>query len=273
MKVEYIRNVKINIATIYPDDAEKLLENNPINRKPSKKVIKQYADDMKNGDFLFSNHTVCLSDEGKLLDGQQRLMACVEADSPFSTILVEGLPEHVIKVIDSGKKRSYADQLGMDGYANAALLAASVKMLGLIALQNPKDSGWTFTQLNRIFEKHEGLVDSVQYCKNAFNKSGALLAAIHYIAKNTGYEDRADLFIESWKGKVFNYEHDPVHYVRQKLIKADATDKKVNKMPTVTRMRYIMLSWLKFKDHIEMQQANIGPFYMDHWNKKTCGIE
>ena len=110
IRKDYIREVSISKVMITPEMARSLLENNPINRTPSKTKVNEYASDMLSGDFLFAGHTVCLSKERKLLDGKQRLMACVQSDTPFYTILVENLPEDIIRVIDSGKKRTYSDQ-------------------------------------------------------------------------------------------------------------------------------------------------------------------
>ena len=86
-------NITINIEVVTPALARQYLENNPINRRPSEAKIREYARDMENGNFLFSGHTVCFSSEGKLLDGQQRLMACVKANASFFTIVVRGFPK------------------------------------------------------------------------------------------------------------------------------------------------------------------------------------
>ena len=263
-------NITINIEVVTPALARQYLENNPINRRPSEAKIREYARDMENGNFLFSGHTVCFSSEGKLLDGQQRLMACVKANASFFTIVVRGLSEEVIKVIDSGKKRTYADQLKMDGYTNPASLASAVKMLALIGQMNPKDSGFTITQLNSVFEKHPQIAESVNFCKGTFKKADPILSAIHYIAGYTGYTQKADAFIQTWKGGIRNYENDPIVYIRERLYEDLG---KVKKMTTVTRMRYIMYSWQKFRDDQQVLAARPTSFHMDGWNKHICGLE
>jgi len=271
IRKDYIREVSISKVMITPEMARSLLENNPINRTPPKTKVNEYASDMLSGDFLFAGHTVCLSKERKLLDGQQRLMACVQSDTPFYTILVENLPEDIIRVIDSGKKRTYSDQLKMDGHKKPGLLAASIKMLTLIARKNPKDAGYyTTTQLNQVLKKHPFIVDSVDRGSNTFKKADPILSAIHYIANYTGHEHKADQFIETWKGGVKNYENDPIVYIREKLYEDLG---KVKKMTTVTRMRYIMYSWQKFKLNQPIQAARPQTFEMQGWDKTTCGIK
>jgi hypothetical protein len=268
--MDYVSEVSVSKVMITPDMAKSLLENNPINRSPSGVKVREYAHDMTNGNFMFAGHTVCVSKDRKLLDGQQRLMACVKSGRPFHTILVENLPEHVIKVMDSGKKRTYADQLKMEGYSHPAQLASAVKMLILIAQMDPKDHGYTISQLNSVFNKHKELSESVNFCKGTYKKADPILSAIHYIANQTGWEHKADQFIQTWKGGIQNYPNDPIVYIREKLYEDLG---KVKKMTTITRMRYIMYSWQKFKDDMPIQKAQPKTFFMEGWDKDVCGLE
>ena len=80
----------------------------------------------------------------------------------------------------------------------------------------------------------------------------------------------ADQFIETWKGGVKNYENDPIVYIREKLYEDLG---KVKKMTTVTRMRYIMYSWQKFKLNQPIQAARPQTFEMEGWDKITCGVK
>jgi hypothetical protein len=98
-----------------------------------------------------------------------------------------------------------------------------------------------------------------------------LLGAIHYIAKQTGYDNQADEFIKTWKDGQINYEDDPVHYIRE-LISRDALRQK--KMTTVHKMRLIMLSWNKFKSYDTLKSAKISKhaYEMDGWDLNTCNL-
>lgn len=271
MKSYQIEKVQVNKFQMTPGKAKELLELNTRNRKASDAAISLYARDMKSETFNLSGSTICVSDTGVLLDGQQRLMACIRANKPFWTILVEGLPEEAMLTIDSGKKRTYADRLKINGHENATNLAATVKMLGLIANKNPKDTGYSVSELDAILDKHPRVSESVSFCKKTFYKSDNLLSGIHYIATKTGYQEQADEFIKTWKDGQINYDHDPVVYVRNRLIQ-DQT--RLKKMTTVSRMRLIMLSWHKFKTYSELKSAKLGSqdFFMDRWDRSECGL-
>jgi len=66
-----------------------------------------------------------------------------------------------------------------------------------------------------------------------------------------------------------NYPNDPVVYIREKL---NNNERHKDKMTTTTRMKYIMLSWHKFKNSSEMNKAYLPSdgFYMDDWDTRNC---
>lgn len=109
------------------------------NRKPSQLRIKRYTGDMNNGEWYHSPQPIVLSEpnaEGKVeqSDGQQRLMSLVEASKtnpdialPFWFCINSPLANKVI--IDTGKPKSHADFLRMEGETNADKLAHAAKLL------------------------------------------------------------------------------------------------------------------------------------------------
>jgi hypothetical protein len=131
--------VKYDLTLVTPKMASEFLKLNTKNRKISESAVYQYGKDMESGHFKFNGHSVCISDKGVLLDGQQRLMASVESKKPFWTMLIEGLDEDVMVTIDTGRKRTFANQLQIREYPNASLVAATVSQLGLIAIGSPKN--------------------------------------------------------------------------------------------------------------------------------------
>ncbi|WP_344008681.1 hypothetical protein [Nocardioides lentus] len=64
------------------------------------------------------------SADGKLLDGQQRLTALVQAQISTPMVVVRGLTPDVMPTVDAGAKRNYSDALKLTGEENTATLAA-----------------------------------------------------------------------------------------------------------------------------------------------------
>lgn len=125
----YQQEPTASVRTITPDEAKRLLENNTLNRNISDRAVGAIARDMKNGDWVFNGESIKISDAGYLLDGQHRLSACVRAGVPFTTLVIEGLPNSAMDTVDAGRKRTAGDVLKMHGYVNNNKLAAAAKAI------------------------------------------------------------------------------------------------------------------------------------------------
>lgn len=122
----------MRLETITPARAEKLLTHNSQNRNPSNSLVVQYAREMEQGEWDQGNgEAIKIDTEGDLMDGQQRLMACVLSGIPLITYVVRGLPPEYKKALDQGRKRTAGDILKIEGFLNTNRLAAIVRMVRL----------------------------------------------------------------------------------------------------------------------------------------------
>lgn len=115
---------RIEVVTITPAIARAWLGHNSRNRSVKTARVAQYARDMRNGRWQFTGDAIRFSVDGILLDGQNRLHACIEAATPFVTTVIYGLPDATQEVMDSGAIRLSRDAVTLKGYANAQGLAA-----------------------------------------------------------------------------------------------------------------------------------------------------
>lgn len=110
--------------------AKKMLEGNTDNRKLRKTRVSQYADAMKRGLWDIQNDAITISKSGKLLNGQHRLSAIIEADTACQCLVLRGVDESTYTVIDAGLSRTINDALGAAGQrTNATHLSPIVKTL------------------------------------------------------------------------------------------------------------------------------------------------
>lgn len=116
----------IAIETITPDIAFKILEGNTDNRQQTQKHVRFLAKQMEDGKWKFSGDPIRISDKGRLLDGQHRLMAVVKCGMSFDFLVIRGLSEGVFDVVDTGKARGASDVLSIDKFENAGAYAAVV---------------------------------------------------------------------------------------------------------------------------------------------------
>lgn len=105
--------------TITPERAMELLERTSaagvLNRKPSMRTVDRYAIEMKNGHWKLNSESVKLDENGYVLDGQHRLMACIKSGKSFQTILMKGVPRDTFDTIDCGRNRTGTQVLQMSG--------------------------------------------------------------------------------------------------------------------------------------------------------------
>lgn len=115
------------IATITPERARELLGFNVHNRKTKSAKIAQYAREMASGNWPYTGDAIKFDTDRNLLDGQNRLLACIEADVPFVTAIVWNLPAATQEFMDIGATRNAADALTLRGYANVNILGATAR--------------------------------------------------------------------------------------------------------------------------------------------------
>lgn len=111
--------ISCKTKTITPERAKELLDRTADagvnNRKASSKTVSRYADEIKNGKWKLNSESIKLDENGYVLDGQHRLLACIQANTPFQTIVMKGVPRDTFDTIDCGRARTGTQVLRMSG--------------------------------------------------------------------------------------------------------------------------------------------------------------
>lgn len=123
------RKVSSSIETITPEQAAKLLENNIENRRISNRRVQALVRLIKEGRFVLNGDAIRVAWNGKLLDGQHRLLAIIEAGEAVRTLVVRGLDPQVFKTIDQGKQRTGGDLFYICGVSNPGVVSAAMTIL------------------------------------------------------------------------------------------------------------------------------------------------
>lgn len=131
-------NYTVTFETITPKKANAYLCHNTRNRKFRQRTVDRYADLMATGKWHYNGDTIRFADDGSLLDGQQRLMACLKAKKSFETAVVRNLPKERFVSVDSHAARTAGDVLSVENVPYHNYVAAAARLMLLI------DSG-TFT--------------------------------------------------------------------------------------------------------------------------------
>lgn len=89
-------------------------------------VVARYALDMTNGRWRKTGEAIKYDSAGHLVDGQHRLRACIKANKPFPTLVIRGIESPAVEAMDMGLKRSLADFLHREGFAETTRVAAAI---------------------------------------------------------------------------------------------------------------------------------------------------
>lgn len=123
--------VQTTIETITPKIAEQYLAMNRENRPIRRARVEQYSLQMKKGQWLFSGDPLRFDENGRLLDGQHRLLAVIDADIELEMVVMRGLETEVFKILDTGYNRQVATAIGF-GKKSATNIAAATRLLWVV---------------------------------------------------------------------------------------------------------------------------------------------
>lgn len=125
------------IETITPETAKHYLTRQARNRPVKKGHVARLAADMKAGRWDMTGEAIKFNGS-TLIDGQHRLVACVESDCAFTTLVVRGLSTDAAKVMDIGVKRGVSDAIRMFGtnqVPNTVTVAACARIIMSLRLR------------------------------------------------------------------------------------------------------------------------------------------
>ena len=95
--------MQARIETITPEKASGYLKKNKNNRAVSAPLVSRMAREMREGLWAENGETIVFNGDGRLLDGQHRLMAVVESGETIRSLVVTRVPATAFQTIDTGK--------------------------------------------------------------------------------------------------------------------------------------------------------------------------
>lgn len=263
-------NVETKIIQMTPEMCKYWLGRNPRNRPIDRRLVDQYSRDIIAGSWQLNGETICIDENGNLINGQHRCHAGIKANRSFETILVTGLKSSAMDTIDGGKKRTYSDRLRMRDVKNASAVAATISFMAQIAARNLKRPALSPKEMDRVLEVHPGIEESAAVALRSNRTISAWLAAVHYIGTYLGNKDDADAFARTLLDGQKNYEHDAAVFYRDFLFK-DVI--KHNPSHIDFRRKLFVHAWNKFVEREPMKQARIPDvFFIPGWYDLELGI-
>ena len=187
-----------------------LNELNYKNRPRKTGKIVQYATDMMNGKWLLTGETIAFGSDGFLKDGQNRLAACVRANTPFKTHVMFGIDPLAFAVMDTGANRSHSDVLSIMGVPNANKVTSTLKLFmawengktntGNLSLTNDDLRSYYVNQVDEQLIQRASKMSELVWKTTGYPASH--IGALYYKASLNGYEDDVIEFLETLRSGV-----------------------------------------------------------------------
>ncbi len=106
--------IKTEVMTVTPEMATLFLENNEGNRSVSASKVAAHVATIQSGAWKLTHQGIAFSPEGRLLDGQHRLMAIKDANQPVQIMVTWNIDDDAFAAIDGGWNRSLSFRSGLD---------------------------------------------------------------------------------------------------------------------------------------------------------------
>lgn len=248
--------MKVHIETITPERATELLGHNTSNRAANPRHIETLAKEMREGRFMTTGQTIQIADNGRLLDGQHRLLALVKAEFTCSFVVVSDLPESIFSAIDRGRRRTSGDVLGIAGYSQsnnrAALIVALLNYEGnrpVSAVAQGGGLSWAPELVMEYAATHDlerALSDGKRY-----STAGPFLTRTHWAFLSELLHrldaDTAPDFLQQLASGTGLEKGDVVLFVRNRIINAALHASQ--SMTAPVRLEYVYKAWNRVRDN------------------------
>jgi len=161
--------MKPNVETVTPALAAKWLESNIGNRPVRHAWVQVLAQMMRAGEWTVTHQGIAFDRTGRLVDGQHRLLAVIEADRSVSMLVTRGLAPEVYRHLDGGRSRSISDRISLlDDFKENTLVTALVRAYLACAM-----GGHTGVSINAVEEQFLKMPGPFTAVAKAFNKANS----------------------------------------------------------------------------------------------------
>ena len=225
-RISFDDDLKGQIRLIDPALARTWLESNAsasVNRALKEAKVDAYARSMAASNWLLNGESIKFSKDGRLLDGQHRLAACILADTPFKAFVFYGLDENTLLTIDTGSNRSNGDVLKITETCavNHKNIAAALTYLYKHRVGNLYHHGISVSpqEVVELYKKNPGIADSFHAVAGVRHLLSTAIATFLHYAFSEIDDETADLFFEKLADGASLEAGNPILLLRNRLMR------------------------------------------------------
>lgn len=188
---------------VTPEMALDWLTRNESNRTLRIYKVNDYVRDINSGHWTYSNDGICLAEDGRLLNGQHRLNAILEAGKPATLLVIKNMPPQAMVAMDRGTVRTTADLLKLDGYTNSNLLGAITKLVIVIEsgriYADSKSWRATDSEITEFIDQNpivEHIASYVSTVKAHVDCAPSVLGAVYWLIQEVNGTSLAEFYLD-----------------------------------------------------------------------------
>ena len=178
----------MSVETITVERAEEYLAANRGNRNIVQAHVAAMARDITNGRWMFNAQPICFSRSGRLLNGQHRLSAVLEAGQPIEVLVMRDLPEEAFETYDKQAKKAPAVDEMFDDFGDKALVSATAVLLWRREMKPPGQPNATPTaaEIRDVIQTHPDLLRLRGFARKMvrYGRASALAYAAYKVLRD-----------------------------------------------------------------------------------------
>lgn len=250
------------IIEFSPKLASYVLENlNVNNRTKKKKNIRRYAKDMSSGNWSLTGDTIQFSKNGVLMNGQNRLFACVKAGVPFVTHVAFGIEASSRVHMDVGKVRNNHDLFHGEGVPYPLETGKGIRMIMAWKSGNTDARGMEI-DLREMLELYNNVIDKsvLELCirkAKAVKKHTAYpdphLTALMYFAWKQGHSEKVKKFMDDLIAGYGNGPRSPV-----RLLLSTVSRLRMDRFARITTHMYAIMLARSWNNYLHGRASKVS---------------
>jgi hypothetical protein len=212
-----------------------------------------YAEEMEAGRWVLNGETVKFDTNGRMFDGQHRLLACDLAGVSFKTYVIRGVnDDRAFATVDVGENRTHGDILYIAGFKDQNNVAAAATLLyhyekGRITMSSigankkaiPKEVLLTYAKPMQPLLEAAAAWSRAQAVSKFVAPSMVTALLLLFSRKNREAAER--FFVDLGEGESLT-KNDPVYWLRERLI---SNQNSTEKLTRPALMALIIATWNK----------------------------
>lgn len=211
--------IDVRQVMVTPAMADAWLRNNACNRNMRADEVERYARDMREGHWHLTGDTIKVAPDGRLLDGQHRAAAILEANITIPMFVARNVDPDTQVVMDTGIARLFADQLKMMGVGYPTLSAAIVRHVMAWDLGDPwARSKISHSDMLEALPFFADLADISEFAhKNRYKlTTGSRVGTMRYVLDRIDPTQSQQFFVDLHTGANMEFT-DPVMAYRRRV--------------------------------------------------------